>query len=97
MRPLAHVYLATALLQLRNLEAAHMPSPRCSAFEERRISWISKRLDRFAAMLTSEITRTLALSSGLVFQDRGIHTLKGLPGQWRLFAYLADARSAEQQ
>jgi class 3 adenylate cyclase len=44
-------------------------------------------------ILVSEITRTLALTSGLVFQDRGIHTLKGLPGQWRLFAYLADARS----
>jgi class 3 adenylate cyclase len=44
-------------------------------------------------ILVSEITRTLALTSGLVFQDRGIHTLKGLPGKWRLFAYLADAQS----
>jgi hypothetical protein len=79
------------------LKRRYMPSPRCSAFEARRISRISKRLDRFAAMLASEITRTLALTSGLVFQDRGIHTLKGLPGHWRLFAYLADARSAEQQ
>ena len=44
-------------------------------------------------ILVSEITRTLALTSGLVFQDRGHHTLKGFPGQWRLFAYLADAQS----
>jgi class 3 adenylate cyclase len=44
-------------------------------------------------ILVSEITRTLALTSGLVFQDRGHHTLKGFPGQWRLFAYLANAQS----
>ena len=44
-------------------------------------------------ILVSEITRTLALTSGLVFQDRGRHTLKGFQGQWRLFAYLADAQS----
>jgi class 3 adenylate cyclase len=42
-------------------------------------------------ILVSEITRTLALTSGLVFEDRGHHTLKGFPGQWRLFAY--EARS----
>ena len=44
-------------------------------------------------ILVSEITRTLALASGLVFHDRGHHTLKGFPGQWRLFAYLANAQS----
>jgi class 3 adenylate cyclase len=44
-------------------------------------------------ILVSEITRALALTSGLVFHDRGHHTLKGFPGQWRLFAYLADAQS----
>jgi class 3 adenylate cyclase len=38
-------------------------------------------------ILVSEITRTLALSSGIVFEDQGQHTLKGFPGQWRLFAY----------
>ena len=40
-------------------------------------------------ILVSEITRALALTSGLVFEDRGHHTLKGFPGQWRLFAYQA--------
>jgi class 3 adenylate cyclase len=44
-------------------------------------------------ILVSEITRTLALTSGLTFQDRGHHTLKGFHGQWRLFAYLANAQS----
>ena len=44
-------------------------------------------------ILLSEITRTLAQTSGLVFHDRGQHTLKGFAGQWRLFAYLADTQS----
>jgi len=43
-------------------------------------------------ILVSEITRTLALTSGLVFEDRGTNRLKGLPGAWRLFAYVADAQ-----
>jgi hypothetical protein len=41
----------------------------------------------------SEITRTVSLTSGLVFEDRGTHHLKGLCGQWRLFAYVADAQA----
>jgi class 3 adenylate cyclase len=43
--------------------------------------------------LVSEITRTVSLTSGLVFEDRGTHVLKGLPGQWRLFAYVADTQA----
>ncbi len=38
-------------------------------------------------ILVSEITRALALTAGLEFEDRGIRTLKGLEGEWRLFAY----------
>jgi class 3 adenylate cyclase/mannose-6-phosphate isomerase-like protein (cupin superfamily) len=45
-------------------------------------------------ILVSETTRTLALAAGLAFEDRGSHTLKGLPGEWRLFAFAADAQSA---
>jgi hypothetical protein len=30
--------------------------------------------------------RDLVAGSGNVFADRGMHTLKGLPGEWRLFA-----------
>jgi class 3 adenylate cyclase len=44
-------------------------------------------------ILVSETTRALALTSGLGFEDRGSHTLKGLPGEWRLFAYSSDASS----
>jgi class 3 adenylate cyclase len=36
-------------------------------------------------ILVSDTTR--ALAAGLEFADRGKHTLKGLPGEWALFAY----------
>jgi class 3 adenylate cyclase len=39
-------------------------------------------------ILVSEITRTMAAAAGLVFDDRGEHELKGLPGSHRLFAYV---------
>jgi class 3 adenylate cyclase len=39
-------------------------------------------------ILVSETTRMLAQSSGLEFEDRGTHELKGLDGEWRLFAYV---------
>jgi class 3 adenylate cyclase len=42
-------------------------------------------------ILASELTRTLAANSGLLFEDRGTHSLKGLPGNWRLYAYIADS------
>jgi hypothetical protein len=30
--------------------------------------------------------RDLVAGSGIRFEDRGIRTLKGVPGEWRLFA-----------
>ncbi|HUE61478.1 MAG TPA: adenylate/guanylate cyclase domain-containing protein, partial [Acidimicrobiales bacterium] len=39
-------------------------------------------------ILVSATTRALAGSSGFVFQDRGTHLLKGLQGEWELFACL---------
>lgn len=38
-------------------------------------------------ILVSETTRALAMASGLAFEDRGTHVLKGLDGEWHLFAY----------
>jgi class 3 adenylate cyclase len=38
-------------------------------------------------VLVSEVVRALAAPSGLTFEDRGEHELKGLPGPRRLFAY----------
>jgi class 3 adenylate cyclase len=44
-------------------------------------------------ILVSEITRTVSLASGLVFEDRGIYLLKGLPGEWRLFTHVEDPQA----
>jgi class 3 adenylate cyclase len=42
-------------------------------------------------ILVSETTRALAQTSRLEFDDRGTCSLKGLPGEWRIFAYAGDA------
>lgn len=41
-------------------------------------------------ILVSEITRTIAETSGMQFEDRGAHALKGLDGEWRLSAYIPE-------
>jgi class 3 adenylate cyclase len=41
-------------------------------------------------ILVSDMTRALAGASGLRFEDRGTHTLKGLEGEWRLAAYISE-------
>jgi class 3 adenylate cyclase len=37
-------------------------------------------------LLTSQAAPLLVAGSGIVFEDRGEHQLKGVPGLWRLFA-----------
>ncbi len=37
-------------------------------------------------VMVSSTVKDLVAGSGLVFEDRGIHPLKGVPGEWRLFA-----------
>jgi pimeloyl-ACP methyl ester carboxylesterase len=37
-------------------------------------------------VLVSSTVKELVNGSGIVFQDRGTHVLKGVPGQWQLFA-----------
>jgi class 3 adenylate cyclase len=44
-------------------------------------------------ILLSETTRALALTSGLTFEDRGARTLSGLPGEWTLYAHVAEGES----
>jgi class 3 adenylate cyclase len=44
-------------------------------------------------ILVSDTTRVLAQTSRLEFEDRGTHELKGLPGQWRLFAYVDELKA----
>ncbi|MGH7359061.1 MAG: adenylate/guanylate cyclase domain-containing protein, partial [Candidatus Rokuibacteriota bacterium] len=37
-------------------------------------------------VLVSSTVKDLVAGSGLHFRDRGLQTLKGVPGEWRLFA-----------
>jgi class 3 adenylate cyclase len=37
-------------------------------------------------VLVSSIVRDLAAGSGIDFEERGVRALKGVPGEWRLFA-----------
>jgi class 3 adenylate cyclase len=37
-------------------------------------------------LLASSKLRDLVIGSGLEFEDRGNHELKGVPGEWHLFA-----------
>jgi class 3 adenylate cyclase len=45
-------------------------------------------------VLVSSTVKDLVAGSGLSFQDRGTHALKGVPGEWRLFAVERQAHSA---
>ncbi len=36
-------------------------------------------------VLVSSTVRDLVAGSGISFSDRGLHSLKGVPGEWRLF------------
>jgi class 3 adenylate cyclase len=37
-------------------------------------------------VLVSGTVKDLVAGSGLEFEDRGVATLKGVPGEWQLFA-----------
>jgi pimeloyl-ACP methyl ester carboxylesterase len=37
-------------------------------------------------VLVSQTVKDLVSGSGLVFEDRGVHDLKGVPGEWRVYA-----------
>lgn len=43
---------------------------------------------------TTSTVKDLVIGSGLAFEPRGVHELKGVPGQWPLFAAVADAEGA---
>ncbi len=40
-------------------------------------------------VLVSQTVRDLVAGSGIRFEDRGVHDLKGIPGNWQLFAVVA--------
>ena len=41
---------------------------------------------RAGEVLVSSTVKDLVVGSGLDFSERGEHELKGIPGEWRLFA-----------
>jgi class 3 adenylate cyclase len=41
-------------------------------------------------VLVSSTVKDLVVGSGIAFEDRGSHTLKGVPGEWQLFAVVPD-------
>src|ERR1700688_3571889 len=41
-------------------------------------------------VLVSQTVRDLVAGSGLTFAERGVHTLKGVPSEWRLFQAIVD-------
>jgi class 3 adenylate cyclase len=43
-------------------------------------------LARPSEVLVSSTVKDLVAGSGIEFEDRGAHDLKGVPGEWRLFA-----------
>jgi class 3 adenylate cyclase len=47
-------------------------------------------LARAGETLVSSTVKDLVAGSGVRFEDRGAHTLKGVPGEWRLYAVAAD-------
>jgi class 3 adenylate cyclase len=44
-------------------------------------------------VLVSSTVKDLVAGSGLRFEDRGVHALKGVPGEWHLFAVGKDRPS----
>ena len=47
-------------------------------------------LARAGEVLVSSTVKDLVVGSGLAFDNRGEHELKGVPGSWRLFAAAGD-------
>lgn len=45
-------------------------------------------------VLTSSTVKDLVVGSGIEFADRGTHSLKGVPGDWQLYAVAAPTTSA---
>jgi class 3 adenylate cyclase/alpha-beta hydrolase superfamily lysophospholipase len=44
-------------------------------------------------VLVSSTVRDLVVGSGLAFEDRGTHVLKGVPGEWRLYSVLPGSQA----
>jgi class 3 adenylate cyclase len=45
-------------------------------------------------VLVSSTVKDLVAGSGIQFEDRGTHVLKGIPDEWRLFRVVQGAEAA---
>ncbi len=45
-------------------------------------------------VLISQTVKDLVAGSGLEFEDRGVHELKGIPGEWRLYAAVSTSATS---
>jgi class 3 adenylate cyclase len=46
-------------------------------------------------ILVSNTVKDLVAGSGIVFQSRGVHALRGVPGEWPLFAVTEDLKLSQ--
>ena len=46
-------------------------------------------------ILVSSTVRDLVAGSDITFDDRGLHSLKGIPGEWRVFSVLSSDETVE--
>lgn len=58
----------------------------CGRYMAERIGARVAALAGAGEILVSNTVRDLVAGSGLRFEDRGVHALKGVPGEWHLFA-----------
>jgi class 3 adenylate cyclase len=73
----------------------------CERFE-RKVSGVAVhaaarvvRLAEAREVLATETVKVVTAGSDLAFEERGVHTLRGLPGEWRLYAALEPAGHAD--
>lgn len=52
------------------------------------IAWRVQQLAAPGEVLVSGTVRDLVVGSELIFSPKGRHTLKGVPGEWEIFAFL---------
>lgn len=45
-------------------------------------------------IFVSDLTRALAVGSGLKLEDRGMHALRGFDGEWQLYLYVENPAPA---
>jgi class 3 adenylate cyclase len=91
----AHAIRHAARVQLNLDLRAGLHTGECESLEDKLTGLavhIGARVATLAnagEVLVSSTVKDLVAGSGLKFEDRGSHVLKGIPGEWRLFAAMS--------